>query len=417
MSGTTVKRQPVNPPKRKCTRADPAQARVLLKNYDAEARPSTEQFAVMSQETNLCVILIPFVPFPDTAVARFLRCSVCPFPMPVWSPCSPVDWIKKWFLRKRKADGTNRTLPPTEPTLVENEPSPHDGQVLGHTHSKFWDMDGFAAADSTNFSPSVGYIPKLYGHRKSCLPPANANNRDTGFRENEEGSAILPLGTSATETDYGYVVPFDSVIKTVETATLPNYSLREVLLGTDAFVGYVPPSADRNALAELSEHPNVTPTVDDPGSTLPLSSDSSPGCATYSDDPYEGCTGSATELEFTLANHPITIPFPEAIDDFAALGGYDPISTTSHSTSDNLKPGGLDSAAGCLDLDLGSFPGFANVPDYMTSILSEHSSLYEDLLLLQAKEDPIGDSTGLDFFLGTGADHFVFALTGFEFCE
>jgi hypothetical protein len=65
MSIATIKRQPVNQQKRKCTRADPTQTRILLKNYDAEARPSAEQFADMSQKTNLCAILIAFAALSD----------------------------------------------------------------------------------------------------------------------------------------------------------------------------------------------------------------------------------------------------------------------------------------------------------------------------------------------------------------
>lgn len=63
MSNTTIKRQPTNQRKRKLTRADPTQTRILLKSYDAEARPSADQFAEMSQKTNLSVTLISFTPF------------------------------------------------------------------------------------------------------------------------------------------------------------------------------------------------------------------------------------------------------------------------------------------------------------------------------------------------------------------
>ena len=70
----------MNPAKRKCTRADPAQTRILLKNYDAEERPSAEQFVGMSQETNLCVALIPLAPLSDTVVCPFHCTSVYSLP-------------------------------------------------------------------------------------------------------------------------------------------------------------------------------------------------------------------------------------------------------------------------------------------------------------------------------------------------
>ena len=79
MSNTTIKRQLTIQRKRKCTRADPTQARILLKNYDTEARPSAEQFEDMSQKTNLSVALISFAAFSDTAVVPVpLLLSVLP---------------------------------------------------------------------------------------------------------------------------------------------------------------------------------------------------------------------------------------------------------------------------------------------------------------------------------------------------
>jgi len=73
MLGATIKRQPINQQKRKCTRADPTQTGILLKNYDAEARPSAERLADMSQETNLCAALIAFTALTDISVG----CLVC----------------------------------------------------------------------------------------------------------------------------------------------------------------------------------------------------------------------------------------------------------------------------------------------------------------------------------------------------
>jgi hypothetical protein len=342
----------------------------------------------------------------------------------------PVDWIKKWFLRKRKTDGKNKTLAPAEPTFVENEPSAHGGQALGHVHSKFWGMDAFAAADSACFSPSVGHIPKFYGHPKRSLPPGNADDDAIDSRDDEE-RAILSPGTSVGTGD-GYTAPSDSVLayENGETTALASYNLREVLLGADAFAGYVSPSADGNVSTPPSEHPNATLTVDESGSTLLLPAASSSERAVYSDNPYgEGCFGSesVTDLELTLTNYPVTsMSSPlETIDDFFATSGELDFISTAFCTASDLEPSAFDSTGGYLDSDLDSLPGFASVPNYMTSILGEHSTFYESLLL-QTREDPIGDSIdvtdcgdllGIDFCLGTGADHFVFMLTVFEFCE
>jgi hypothetical protein len=65
MPSDAIKRQPMYSQKRKCTRADPTQTRTLLKNYESEARPSAAQFADMSQETNLCVVLTVFAAASD----------------------------------------------------------------------------------------------------------------------------------------------------------------------------------------------------------------------------------------------------------------------------------------------------------------------------------------------------------------
>ena len=60
LSSVNIRRQPVSRQKRKFTRADPDQTRILLENYEAEARPNARQLADMSQETNLCAALITF---------------------------------------------------------------------------------------------------------------------------------------------------------------------------------------------------------------------------------------------------------------------------------------------------------------------------------------------------------------------
>jgi len=327
--------------------------------------------------------------------------------------CRPVDWIKKWFLRKRKADGKNRTLVLTEPTFVENDPPAHDGQALGHTHSKFWSMDAFAAADSTSFSPSVGRIPKFYGHRRRSLPPGNSDNDATDSQGNEEEREILSSGTSA-ETGFGYVASSDSVVtdENAEIATPASHDLREVLLGADAFAGYVSPSATGSL---VSEHPNVTLIVDE---LLPVAA--SPERSIYPDNPFDerfSHSESITDLEFSMTNYPGTSMLSpiDTIDDFiSASGNLDFVATTSCSTSDDFELDVFDSAAGFLDSDLISLPGFANLPSYMTSTLGEPSAFHESLLF-QGKQDSMGDPidmTDRDSLLG--ADHSVFMLTGFE---
>ncbi|KAF9651626.1 hypothetical protein BDM02DRAFT_3184375 [Thelephora ganbajun] len=399
MSSVTIKRQPINQQKRKSTRADPTQTRVLLKNYDVEARPSAEQFADMSQETNLCAVLITFATFSDTS--------------------SPVEWIKKWFLRKRKADGKNRTFAPSEPAFAENDPSAHDGQALGHTHSKFWSVDAFVAADSTSFSPSVGHIPKLYGHRRPSLPPGNPDDYATDSRGNEEEAAIPSPGTPAG-TGYGYVPPSNPILacENVETATPTSYNLQDVLFGADAFAGYVSLPANEDAPGSPSfVHPNIILMVDDPGSTLLLSAAPSLERSIYPDNPYdEGCSGSESfnNLEFSLENYSVaSMSSPlDTIDDFIPISGdLNFIATASYNVSDDLEFGAFDSTIGCLDLELGSSPGVANVSDYMTSILGESSVFYESLLLQTTEQDPTGDSInltdcssllGIDVCLGAG---------------
>jgi len=421
MSSTSIKRQLTNQQKRKCTRADPTQTRILLENYDTEARPSAEQFLDLSQKTKLCVVVIVFAAVSDTVVCPRPCAFVCSFPTLVEPPRRPVDWIKKWFVRKRTADSKNKPPAPAEPTFAENGPPANDGQALGHAHSKFWGMDSFAAADSTSFSPSVGRIPKFYGHRKHGLPPVNADDSATDSRENEE-RVISPPGSG-----YGYAAPLDSVLarESAEIATMASYNLREVLLGADAFTGYVSPSANGNMLTTPPPgHPDVRLMVDDPEPTLLLPAALSPEPSPYPVGLYEERSATVTESELTPINHPFaSVPSPlDTIDDlFAASAGHDFIPTTS----DDLELGAFGSTTGCLDSDLGSLPGFSNPPDYMVNILDEHSAFFESLLS-QTKQDPVGDSTdaanrsnllGIDFCLGAGADHFAFTLTGFEFCE
>ena len=414
MSIATIKRQPVNQQKRKCTRADPTQTRILLKNYDAEARPNAEQFADMSQETNLCVVLIAFAALSDISFDSCL-CALMLF----GSPCRPIDWIKKWFLRKRKADGKNRTLVPTEPTFVENDSLAHDGQALGHAHSKFWSMDAFAAADSTSFSPSVGHIPKFYGHRRRSLPPGNVDNDATDSQGNGEESAILSSEASA-ETGYGYVTPSDPVVtgENGEIVTPASYDLREVLLGADAFAGYVSPSATNEDASgsPVSDHPNVTLVVDEL-----ISVATSPGHSIYPGNPFDerfSHSESVTNLEFDMTNYAVApMSSVDTIGDFiSASGDLDFVATTSCSTSDDFELGVFDSATGFLDSDLVSLPGFADLPSYMTSILGGPSAFHESLLF-QGKQDSMGDPIDVTSYGSLlGADHLVFTLTRFESC-
>lgn len=324
--------------------------------------------------------------------------------------CRPVDWIKKWFLRKRKADGKNRTLFPTEPTFVENESPAHDDKALGHAHSKFWSMDAFAAADSTNFSPSVGRIPKFYGHHGRSFLSSSIIIGVFSSQGNEEERAISSSGTSA-ETGYGYVTQSDSVLidEHARATTPASYDLREVLLGADAFTGYVSPSASVDASGSpTSEHPNVALIIDELLSVV-----SSPEPSMYSDNPFDERlfhSESITDLELTTTNYsdPSMTSSINSLDEFILVSDdLDSNSTTSCSTSDDLGLGAFDSTTGCANLGLGSSPGF------MTSILGEPSVFYESLLF-PGKQDPIGDS--VDVCLGAGADHVVFVLTGIEIC-
>ena len=311
---------------------------------------------------------------------------------------------------------------------MDNEPPADDGQALGHAHSKFWGMGEFAAADSTSFSPSVGRIPRFYGHPKRSPPPVNADTRATDSRENQ-ARVVSPPGTPP-QPSYGYITSLDSILAREDTEILAtaSYDLREVLLGADAFAGYVSSLANGNTPMTHSEHPDISLTVDDPGPTLPVPAVPSPERPMYPSDPYEDCSRDLAELELALLNHPVPpIPCPlDTIDDFlATLEGYDFISTTSHSTPDSLEFGALGSKTGCLDSDLDSLTNFSNVPSYMMSILDEHPTFY-DGLLSQPKQDPVDDSAdatnptgflGIDFCLAAGADHFALTLTGFEFCE
>ena len=283
-------------------------------------------------------------------------------------------------------------------------------------------MDKFAAADSTSFSPSVGRIPKLYGHSKHSLPPVNADNRAADSRER----AASPPGTPP-RTDYGYAAPLDPVLvrENKDIAATASYSLMEVLLGVDAFDGSASPSANGNAsTTPASDHADITLTVGDPGPTSLLPAAHSLEPSPYPADLYEGCSGNIAELELALTNYPVaSIPSPlDTIDDLlAASGECDLISSTSRSASDDLEFSTFGSTTGRLDSDLSSFPDISNAPNYMMSILDEHFGFY-DGLLSQTKQD--GDSTDatdrsgpVDFCLGAGADHFVFTLTGFEFCK
>lgn len=331
----------------------------------------------------------------------------------------PVEWIKKWFLRKRKADGKNRTLAPSVPTFAENEPLVHEGQTLGHAHSKFWSVDAFVAADSTAFSP--GKIPKPNCHHADSLPPGDPYNKRNGSQRNEEEGDILSPGVSAT-TDYGYASPSDSVLtrEGVETAAPTTYSLRQALLGADAFSGFLSPAND-DLLGLPSECPNVTPVDGGPASALlPAAS------PVYPDSPCEGSPGSegAIDWEFCLTNYGVSsMPSLDTIDDFILTSGdLDFISAASHSAPDGLQLDTLDATTGCLGLDLGLLPGFSDISSYMMNIFGGPSALYESVVSQGTGEAPMGDSINLnddDGFLGTdvysgvGADRPSFVSTVF----
>jgi hypothetical protein len=324
-------------------------------------------------------------------------------------PRRSVDWIKKWFLRKRKADGKNRTLVPTEPTFVENDPPARDGQVLGHAHSKFWSMDAFAAADSTSFSPSVGHIPKFYGRRRRSLPPGNVGNDATDSQGNEEENAISSSGTSA-ETDCSVVASENAGV-----TTPASYDLLEVLLGADAFIGHASPSATNEHAPgpSVPDHPNVTLAVDEL-----LSVAASPERSIYHDDSFDerhSHSENLTNLEFSMTNYSVasmSSPIDTIGDFISASGDLDFVATMPCSTSGNLEFCAFDSGTGPLDLDFCSLPGFANLPSYMTSILGEPSAFHESLPF-QGEGDSINVT---DYGSLIGADNLTFMLNGFENC-
>jgi len=321
--------------------------------------------------------------------------------------CRPVEWIKKWFLRKRKADGKNKTLVPSVPTFVENEPPVHEGQALGHAHSKFWSVDAFVAADSTTFSR--GQIQMLNAHHANTPPPCGPDGNKNGSQGNEEERETVSPGVSAA-TDYGYTSPSDSVLTREggETTAHATCSLREALLGADAFAGFLSPASDERP----SECPNATLAIDGPASaSLPAAS------SVYPDSPYGGSSGSegTIDWEFDLTSYGLSsMSSLDTVGDFILTSAdLDFVSTTSHSTPDDLQLGPLDATTGCLGLDLGSLPGFSDTSNYMMSIFGEPAAFCESIV-----SDPMGDSIDLndnDGFLGTniGANHPSFILAGF----
>ena len=307
---------------------------------------------------------------------------------------------------------------------MENEPPSHDGQTLGHVHSKFWSVDAFVAADSNSFSPSVGRIPKFYGHHRHSLPP---DDHAADPRGNEEARAIAPPGESAG-IDGGHATP----CRNVETTNPTAYDLCEVLLGADAFTGYLSPSTNEDTLGTSFDHPDVALSVhNNPGSTL-LPEASPTEHSMHPDDSHdEAFSGSesCTDLEFTLTNYAVSsMSSPlDTIDDFLlALRDLEFIPATSCYTSKDFVPGFFDSTTGRMDLDLGSLPGFSDVSNYMTSAPGESSAFHESLHLQGKDQDPMGDSINLtdcsgllsiDVCLGTGADIiYPPRLAGFEFC-
>jgi hypothetical protein len=416
MSSVTIKRQPGTKQQRRCIRADPTQRRILLKNYEAEERPDAEQLADISQETNLCAVLIVFPTSSDVCIWSCPCASACSLPM--LARCRPADWIKKWFVRKRKADGKNKTLTPDGPTLAENDPPAH---TLGQVHSKFWTMDAFFAADLTSFAPSVGYIPKLYGHRKHNFSPGDSDDHTADSRGDEKEMSVgVSAGTSCA-------VP-SGPVKNAETATSTTYDLLEALLGADAFAGCFSPSADEDTSESPPEHSNVTLLADGPGSTSLLHAAPSLEGSVYPENPYdEGFfdSESTTDLEPTSTRYPTSlIPSPlDTIYNFIpASRDLDLISTTSCSTPDDLELDSFGFTDGCLDSDLDSLPGFSGASDYTTTVLDEPSAFHESLLLQTTKQDPMDPADysgllGIDICPGAGADHSFFMLAVFEFCE
>ena len=295
---------------------------------------------------------------------------------------------------------------------MENDPPAHGVQALGHAHSKFWSMDAFAAADSTSFSPSVGHIPKLYGRRMRGLSPGIAGNDATDSNEGERTS--LPPWTSA-EAGYGYASLSNSAlaVENVGSTAPACYDLREILLGMDAFAGYVSPPVDEDA-----PEPDATLTVDEL-----LSAVSSPERSVYPDHPLdERLTRSdnVTNSEFAVKNYPVASisPLADVTDDFfSASGGLDLITPASCSSCDGPELSTFDWAAGCSDLELGSLPSFASNTSYMTNILDEPPAFYGSLLF-QGKQDPAEASTDMNDRGGLlGADRLAFMPTGFEICS
>lgn len=281
---------------------------------------------------------------------------------------------------------------------MENEPPTDGGRALRHVHSKFWSMDAFAAADSTSFSPSVGHIPKYYGHQKRSLRSGNTDDNATESQGNGEEKTALSPRTLA-EAGCSYVAPSDSVLtgENAEITTPANYDLQEMLLGADASGGYVSPSANEDVSRPPAfERHNVTITVDELLSVV-----SSPERSVYPGNPFdEGLSHSESvaDLEFGMANYPVALMLlpTDTIDDLvSASGDLNFTASTSCSTSDDLEFSAFDSADGFLDSDLGSLPGFANLPSYMTSILGEPSASYESLLF-QGKQAPTGDSVDVN---------------------
>lgn len=314
----------------------------------------------------------------------------------------PVEWIKKWFLRKRKADGKNKILTPTIPTLVENEPPVQDGQTLGHAHSKFWGLDAFSAADSNCFSPSVGYIPKFYGHRRYSPLTGTLVGRTTDSRGNEEGR----------------------MCRNAETVTPATYDLRESLLGVDAFTGYLSSSATEGTSGFHSESLDITLAVDDLSFAL-LPEASCTERSIYPDNSLDSEVFSgpenATTLDFTLTGYTTSsMSSLDTVDDFI-LAPKDlefPPATSCDMTKD-FELDSFESTTGHLDSDSSSFPGFSDLSNYITGTLDESSAFYEDLFLqvTNTNQDPTEDSINLidyrglpcvDFCLGDGADNSSF---------
>ena len=280
-------------------------------------------------------------------------------------------------------------------------------------------MDAFVAADSTTLS--LGQIPKLSGHPANSLPPGDPDKKRNSTRRNEEERETFSPVISAAPS-YGYASPSDSALarEGVETTASATCSLREALLGADAFSGFLSPAND-DPLGPPSECPNVTLPADCPASALLHAAS-----FVYPDSPYEGSSGSegAIDWEFGLTNYGVSsVSSLDTIGDFIlASGDLDFVPTTPHSTPDNLQPGPLDATTGCLGLDLGSLHGFSDISSYMMNVFGEPSAFYESIVSQGTNEDPMGDSINLNDnggFLGTdvcsgvGANHPSFVSTGF----